>query len=240
MRIFKGFDEARNEIKRDLKEMGIQVQNTHMQDKIGKFPTLELINYAYTVLDPDPAQLEPTKPWALHEWSERLMGILGKKVNPGEAWKTRTDLDWSQFLENDGEPVKDISELVIGPKNFAYTYSERFALADQVRKVIEELKQNPESRQLYISMWNTQQDVNHLGKRRVPCSIGWHLMKREGLIHMTYTMRSCDFFTHWENDVYLAVRLLDHICETTGNIQGHFTQFINSFHVYEKDVAEVF
>ena len=57
---------------------------------------------------------------------------------------------------------------------------------------------------------------------------------------MTYLMRSCDYATHFQNDVYLAVRLLDYVAHAVGLEAGNFTHFIGSFHIYRKDAEGVF
>ena len=252
MRIFKTFEEAKGEIARDLKEMGIEVENERMQDKEGSFPTLELINYGYTVTKPHTIQLNPIQPWTGREWEDRLNGIEGSPSPLGTAWSSRSDnhMNWEQYLEYDGNPLpqgitldrmRQISPHAKNdPLRFAYAYGERLALNDQVLRVIRELRKNGPSRQLYISVWDPGTDIERIGVRRVPCSLGYHLMLRSGALHMTYTMRSCDFVTHWQNDCWLALHLLDYIAKKTGNSVGSFCQFINSFHVYSKDVADVF
>ena len=230
MRIFKNLTEARGEILRDFKEMGIDVANTHMQDKVGEFPTLELINYGYTILEPRAEHLNPSLEWATQEWLDRYEGITGHPVNPGKAWHKRSDI-WHGFIETD-------HSLHYG--KFSYTYSERFAGACQVLRIVEEIRSNPNSRQLYLSLWDPNLDIVRIGVRRVPCSLGWHFMVREKKLHVTYSMRSCDFVTHWDNDVWLTLQLLDYISSKTGIDTGRFSQFINSFHIYEKDVADIF
>jgi thymidylate synthase len=65
-------------------------------------------------------------------------------------------------------------------------------------------------------------------------------MLRRDQLHITYTMRSCDFVTHWQNDVWLAMKLQCLVARMTGNKPGQFCQFINSFHVYKNDVKDVF
>lgn len=251
-RIFKDFTEARGEIARDLKEMGVKVDNVMMQDKEGCFPTLELINYSYTVTQPMVQDLDPTMPWATTEWGDRVQAIMGNPSPLGTAWLTRADdkMDWSEFIEFDGRPLPHGVSLhearmahpraANDPVRLAYSYGERFALNDQVMRVIRELRRNPQSRQLYVAMWDPYQDSERLGVRRVPCSLGWHFMMRGGKLNITYSMRSCDFVTHWQNDVWLTMMLLDLVCMKTGNEPGQFSQFINSFHVYEQDVADVF
>lgn len=252
MRIFENFPEAFGEIARDLREMGIHVKNKKMQDKEGAFHTYELCNYGYTVLNPDFAHLEPTQPWAEVEWEDRLSGIENHPSNPGEAVDLREDdhMIWADYLEIGGRPlpygvtidslIKSQPHLANDPAIFAYTYSERFAINQQVWRIIRELRENPDSRQLYVSLWDPHHDCERLGVRRVPCSLGWHFLFRNERLHVTYFMRSCDFVTHFQNDVWLTLKLLHYVAENAGFKPGRFSQFINSFHVYEKDVKDVF
>jgi len=245
VRIFKNFTEAEGEIKRDLKEMGVRIEANRMQDKSGDFTTLELVNYGFTVLEPDIEHLRPTMPWAEVEWVERRRGINGNPVNPGKSWLQRRNL-WEEFLEIDRLPLPPKTGV---PNSFdipgcslqlAYTYPERFAMNSQVRKVISELRKNPFSRQLFVSMWDPHTDIDRIGHRRVPCSLGWHFILRNGKLHITYTMRSCDFINHWANDCWLTIVLLKYVAKEANYEVGQFCQFINSFHVYEQDVSEVF
>jgi len=245
MRILKNFREAEGEIKRDLKEMGLQIVANRMQDKTGDFNTLELINYGYTILEPRLEDLNPVMPWAEVEWVERRQGIEGNPVNPGRSFAHRTNV-WDEFIEIDGRPVPAGKKWTDEPvpvgsiTQMAYTYPERFAMNWQVRKIIYELRNHPASRQLFVSMWDPHQDIDRIGDRRVPCSLGWHFMLRDGKLHMTYYMRSCDFMTHWHNDCWLALKLLHYVAKAAGVEPGQYCQFINSFHVYEKDVEDVF
>lgn len=231
MRIYKDFPEAFGEIRRDLKEMGVNVNNVRMQDKHGSFPTLELRNYGYTVLEPRLTDLNPVQPWADAEWKERLSGIQGRPVNPGEAYKLRTDYEhikWEDYIDPK-------------TKRFSYSYGERFCTSSQVLRLIRELQKNPLSRQLYISLWDTIIDPQLMSRGlRVPCSIGWQLLVRDDKLHMTYKMRSCDFVTHFQNDIYLSMKLWEFIGMGAKIPLGDFSQIFDSLHVYEKDVKDVF
>lgn len=230
MRIYRNFPEAFEEIRRDLREMGVNVHTRTMQDKFiadnPDFATLELQNYSYCVTEPKYEDLKPTQPWADAEWDERESGCLGiAPDNPGEAWKLRHEV-WDQFREQDGR--------------FSYYYPERLREGAQVEYVIEALKRDNMSRQCFISIWNPELDPGRLGKRRVPCSIGYHLMFRDGGLDVSYYMRSCDFSTHYQNDIFFAMRLRDLVANHAGLPSGKFYHFINSLHVYQKDVKEVF
>lgn len=226
-RIFSNFREALGEIKRDLAEMGVRIHTATMQDKyigdLQDFETLELQNYLYTVTSPCLEDLDMTYPWFEHEWMDRLDGIWGHPQNPGTAWEHRRDV-WEEFL-HDGK--------------FSYTYSERLSLFDQVQNAINRLREDKFSRQLYIAMW-TPEDSTKLGHSRVPCTLGWHLQFRQGRLNMTYFMRSCDFFTHLSNDIGLSFAMQEFIANMVGLPTGHFSHYIASLHVYQKDVSEVF
>jgi thymidylate synthase len=225
MRIFSNFDEALKEIKRDLAEMGTEVHPQTMQDKFvgndDNYRTKELQNYDYTVKDAIQSitALKPTQPWADAEFGER---ISKTPLNPGVAYTLREDV-WDEFL-HDGK--------------FAYTYPER--LYQKIDRIVAELKKNPQSRQLFLNIWEGEDLTKLGGISRVPCSLGYLFQLRGGKLHMTYLMRSCDWATHFQNDVYLAVRMLNHVAHSAGVKPGNFTHFIGSFHIYRKDAEGVF
>lgn len=225
-RMFSNWPEAQNEIKRDLAELSVEVHPETMQDKYvgddADYITRELYNYTYTVLDADYRQVEGVhEDWMQQEWEDRLIGDL----NPGQAWKTRKEV-WKEFLEGERGG------------HFSYTYSERMG-GVHIQRIIEELKEHPTSRQLWLPVW-WPVDETRRGKRRVPCSLGYHFLHREGKLHVTYMMRSCDFITHFGNDVALACALNEYIADQAGIERGTFNHFVGSLHVYRKDVEGVF
>jgi len=224
-RLFADFPEAQNEITRDLAELGISVHTETMQDKNiandPQFATKELTNYTYTVLKPSYTEIEGVhEDWVNQEWQDRLVGDL----NPGRAWQMRKEV-WSQFLE-------------MPFRKFSYSYSQRMG-GKHIIKLVDELRRHPNSRQLWLPVWHLQ-DEDRRGNRRVPCSLGYWFVQREGALHLTYMMRSCDFYTHYGNDVALATMLLHFIAKNVELKVGTFTHFVGSLHVYAKDVAHVF
>ena len=243
MRIYINAEEMIEETKRDLAEMGIVVRPATMQDKYIKgnpdYETRELQNYSYCLLDAKSREIPGvSQPWADAEFQERVtdpwerdsggkrkLSPLPKFINPGEAWKLRKEV-WTEYL-HEGK--------------MAYTYNELLWNNDQTRKVINRLKEDPDSRQLWISLWDPEKDPDFLGGvSRVPCSLGYGLQVRDGKLNLHYVMRSCDFATHFRNDVYLAIKFLEWVAEKTGYPVGSFTHTIFSLHVYNKDVEGVF
>lgn len=233
MRIYQDFPEALNEIKRDLAELGVNVQTETMQaidiHDDPEYLTKELQNYIYQVLSPDYGDIEGVhEKWVNQEWKDRLAGGL----NPGLAWKERKDV-WEPLLDR-----KKIGE-GRGPGRFSYTYSERMG-GEYLYSIIEELKTHPHSRQLYLPVWSQLTDYKRRGKKRVPCSLGYWFVMREGAIHLTYMMRSCDLFTHYPNDIAMASVMQHYVADQTSHEVGTFTHWIGSLHCYKKDVADVF
>lgn len=241
MRIYINAEEMIEETKRDLAEMGIVVRPATMQDKYVKgnpdYETRELQNYSYCILDAKSRDIPGvTQPWADAEFQERITDpwvrsprdghpMSSRYINPGQAWKLRKEV-WSEYLHNG---------------RMAYTYNELLWKNDQLTKVIDRLKEDPDSRQLWISLWNPEKDPDFLGGvSRVPCSLGYGLQVRDGKLNLHYVMRSCDFATHFRNDVYLAIKFLEWVAEKTGYQVGSFTHTIFSLHVYNKDVEGVF
>lgn len=222
MRFFSNFKDANNEIKRDLAELGVSVHPQTMQDKDIEddpgFNTRELLNYTYTVVAPSLKDLNPSQPWADAEFQERITFVAGEQ---GEAWKLRPEV-WTEFHD----------------RGFGYTYGERYE--PSLREIIDELQEHPESRQLYLSVWDNIVDPGRFGRVRVPCSLGYWFAKRDGHLHMTYMQRSADFATHFENDQYLSRKLQEYVASEVGIPAGRFAHWIGSLHVYQKDVAGVF
>lgn len=231
MRLYTNAKETFEEIKRDLAEMGLWVHPKTMQDKNIEgnpdYETIELQNYCYTILDAKSIDIpNVSQPWADAEFKERITKpIDGQFINPGEAYKLREDV-WNEFLHNG---------------KLGYTYNELLWNNNQFEKIVDRLKEDPDSRQLWISLWDPNRDADLLGGiSRVPCSLGYCFQVREGKLNMHYVMRSCDFSTHFANDVYLAIKLLEYVAELTGYEVGSFTHTIFSLHVYRKDIKGVF
>jgi thymidylate synthase len=234
------WEEAYEEIKRDLAEMGILVKPKTMQDKNiegnSDYETKELQNYCYTLLNAKSSDIiGVTQPWADAEFRERVAypsiatvenGVEKPiTINPGKAWELRKDI-WTEYM-HEGK--------------MAYTYNERIWQNYQLTKIIERLKEDHDSRQLWLSIWDPNVDTDKLGGiSRVPCSLGYNFQFRDGKLNIHYVMRSCDFNTHFTNDVYLAIKLLEYVAHETGLEVGSFTHTMFSLHVYKKDLKNVF
>lgn len=224
MRVFKNCLEAFNEVQRDLAELGVVVKTKSYQDKIiegdEEFATKELQGYSFCIVDSsDKDLMVDNLPWCKAEFSER---VADRKVNPGRAWRLRKDV-WAEFKHS----------------KFEYTYNER--LRGQVMEAVEVLRNDAGSRQAVITIYDRWKDhKNRGGKARIPCSMMYQFMVRDGKLDVVYIMRSCDFYTHSRNDVWMACELRDHIASLVGMERGKFIGFFSSLHGFKKDMEGVF
>jgi thymidylate synthase len=227
MRIYKSAYEVFSEVLRDADEMGIIVkpksyQNKNIEGLLG-FETKELQMYSYTLTAlPDPENLflfegQEARRWADSEFAER---VSVRVLNPGNAWLLRKWV-WEEFLDSNGK--------------FDYSYNER--IRPNLERVMDELKRNPDTRQAWLPIF-WENDPHHIGgKKRVPCSLGYHFMVREGRLDMVYIQRSGDIVRHWGNDIYLAWSMKNFVAKQTGFEPGYLMHTTFSLHSYQRDWA---
>lgn len=225
MRVYGDAYELMSEVFREVYEMGHIVHPYSMQNKIVKdnddYVTKEITNYSYSLTTlrkekylffADPR----AKEWADQEFFER---IDSQYVNPGKAWKLRKDL-WEQFLNELGQ--------------FDYSYNRRIGFS--LNEVINELERNPDSRQAIIAIWDPMKDPAGMGGAfRIPCSMYYQLLVRDGMVNIIYNQRSADVVTHFGNDVYLAYQLMLYISIALRLKAGYLFHNIGSLHAYKKD-----
>jgi len=224
-RIFANCKEAINEIERDIHEMGVLCHPHSMQNKIVKdddnYSTKEVQNYSFTILDMSDRDdiVGENLEWCKAEYYERINPAF---KNPGTAWKLRKDV-WEEFLI-DGK--------------FDYTYNER--LQWQIDGIVDELKENPDSRQCIIQIHDRNIDASRMRTLRIPCSMYYQFMIRRGKLDVIYNMRSSDFDTHFTNDIWLADALRVFIADCIGIESGLLHMNIGSLHRYKNYTKHVF
>jgi thymidylate synthase len=231
MRFYRDFPEALNELRRELREMGVKLHTKSVQNMdISNNPDyemLEITNYAYVVLKPEIA-LIPLKDaqWCQEEFGERISGLPS---NPGFAYLLRKEY-WEQFFSkikgNSRNPVMD------------YSYPER--MFQQLPSIVSALKKDLYTRRAFLPIFSNKDDWAEDMDVRIPCSLGYWFSYRQDQLNMTYLQRSADFSEHFNNDIWLAARLKDYVAEKLGVKSGSFTHWLGSLHIFSKDVKGVF
>jgi len=229
MRVFGDCYELMSEVMRDVYEMGHKVHPHSMQNKIVKdddnFETKEIINYSYCLTSMSRKDylfiISKSLKWAMAEFEERIESRFDEgHVNPGEAWKLRPEV-WKQFINEEGK--------------FDYTYNERIDPVGRLYFIVDELKTNPDSRQCVLPIFYPRDLYEMGGQKRIPCSLHYQFLLRDGRLNIVYNQRSADVVTHFGNDVFLAWMLMSHVAKEVGVKEGYLFHNIASLHAYKKD-----
>jgi thymidylate synthase len=120
-------------------------------------------------------------------------------------------------------------------KDCASDHGIRTDSVDQLDIVVQELKNHPNTRQAVVSIWDAEKDMHRLNKRRIPCSLSYQFLRRDGKLDVVYTSRSSDAVTLLPSDIYQALRLQSFIAEQVNVPTGKFTHMIGSLHIYKKN-----
>lgn len=198
--------------------------------------------------------VKPNLPWAENQFLER---VDGKPLNPGETFK-----GWPWYRGN----VEQHKE----QGKFSHTYMERYwpkhagsILGGQIghnvgirydygdlNDVVNLLAREPTTRQAYLPVFFPE-DTGAVHGERVPCSLGYLFLMRENKLNITYYIRSCDFYRHFRDDVYMTARLCQWVleqCQAHMNVRtelwanvtpGRLTMHIGSLHVFEGDLPKL-
>ena len=247
---FATFDGAIGAAYDALKNWGQDVPVARWQgvDTKGTFRELLFFNFSVPVdrtggLDSLREEIKPNLPWADDHFAER---VGGKPTNPGEAYKW-----WPHWMD-------DMATLSLVDGKFSHTYQERlwpserradedgvlgtyrrrgaYGVAGNLYDVVKLLRKDPLTRQAYVPIWYPE-DTGATHGARVPCTIGYFFIQRNGKLHMRYHIRSCDFNRYFRDDIYMAVRLQLWMVGQLHHpvMPGNFLMDIDSLHVLGRD-----
>lgn len=191
-------------------------------------------------------KVQPNMPWAEDHFQER---VSGQPLNPPpshEWWPFNVDQNIDHT--NQGK--------------FSHTYPERIWAKDAIENrsikatdepqgirfnygdledVVMLMKRSPYTRQAYLPIWFPE-DTGARHGERVPCTIGYHFLTRRDSLtlkdrtRITYFIRSCDFIRYFRDDVYMAGRLLQWMCNQLGTEPDKLVMNIISLHIFKDDL----
>ncbi len=198
-------------------------------------------------------------PWAEDHFMER---VSGQALNPTPSheywpWNRGNDKHMANgkfdhtYPERFWPKIANISGM--GTDDFAAGGRQgiRFDYGD-LNDVVDLLVREPMTRQAYLPVWFPEDTGAKGGTGRVPCTLGYQFLIRQGFMTMTYFMRSCDYVRHLRNDIYMAGRLLQWVvdefnrwshdgthpngtCEFEPVRVGDLDMFITSLHLFVGD-----
>lgn len=184
------------------------------------------------------ADIRPNIPWAEDHFLERVSGV---PHNPPPSH------EWWPHAQRANDEHREAGK-------FSHTYPERFwptyagdrtqALegvrypAGDLADLVELLQGRPGTRQAYLPVWFPEDlAAANRHEQRVPCTLGYHFLIRDGKLKIVYYIRSCDFYRHFRDDVYMAGRLAQWVAEKISNgvTPTKLVMHISSLHIFEAE-----
>jgi hypothetical protein len=166
--------------------------------------------------------IRPDMPWAEGHFQER---VAGNAVNPGD-WHDKWPYHAGavELHQHGGKYDHNYMER-FWPTDVESSFSEsgtfygyRFQVGD-LQDVVHQLVDNPGTRQAYLPIFFPE-DTGATQGQRVPCTLGYHFIIRNGQLHVQYNMRSCEIYRHFTNDVYMATRLAHWMAQKFNNFMS--------------------
>lgn len=103
----------------------------------------------------------------------------------------------------------------------------------QYDAIIERLKNDPDSRQAVVTIWNPQYDLQH-SKRDYPCTILHQFRIRDNKLNMSVYMRSNDVWLGAAYDFFQFTRVQIAMAWVLGIAPGTYAHHVGSLHIYEQ------
>jgi thymidylate synthase len=160
---------------------------------------------------------------------QELLWFISGDTNAHTLKKVGVSI-WDEWADEDGE---------LGPVYGAQWRRWRAAGAtddspaveiDQLARLVEEIRQNPDSRRLIVSAWN----VGELPSMKLPpCHLLYQFNVHGDRLHCSMTMRSCDVFLGLPFNIASYALLTMMIAQVTGLEPGDLILSLGDTHVYQ-------
>ncbi|RPH72698.1 MAG: hypothetical protein EHM78_02005 [Myxococcaceae bacterium] len=204
------------------------------------------------------------RPWADDHFLER---VGGEPLNPGTQWakwpwglsaaKFKTERFNHTYMERLWPKFARRTDDGVLPKPPAGEYGLRkwpavdnrpkYGIAHgygDLQDLIDLLAREPHTRQAYIPLFFPEDTGLSDGGRKV-CTLGYQIMVRDKRAMIWYPLRSCDLIRHYNDDCYLAVRLLLWVIEQCRRLNPQvwneivpwtYSMHMTSLHVFKNDM----
>lgn len=249
MKSFGNFKDAINWSQHKLHDYGYEIQTEKWQgiEIDDKHAMWETLNTSFTCpiandLEELKNQIKPNLPWADDHFLERVSRIPYNPP-PSHEWWPFSQKSNNQFREH--QEFSHTYPERIWPKQAGNTPPHKGLRYDygDFDDVISLLEREPLTRQAYLPMFFPE-DTGVLHGGRIPCSIGWHFIRRGNWLHVVYQLRSCDIMRHFRDDIYLACRknlwVLDELKKRDPEkwnhiLPGTLTMHVTSLHCFKNE-----
>ena len=149
------------------------------------------------------------------------------------AWQFMGTQDPDWILEKAPKVWQDFVE--DGKLKTAYGYRWRNHFGrDQLQLAVNELRDNPTNRQLFVSAWDPSTDgLGGPQPKNIPCPVGFTVSRSRNVIHMSVFIRSSDVFVGLPYDIMGYALTLDAIAAQVGCSPGTLHLTLAHPHIYK-------
>jgi thymidylate synthase len=178
---------------------------------------------------------------ALFNVSFSLLNPVAKVITiPERKFKEDYALYEYAWYKSGNRDASEISEkakiwknmMIPGTTEVNSNYGYFFNKNNQLNRVVQELKNNPDTRRAVVVHY----DLNELDRYKydTPCNVVLNFYIKDHKLHLTIFARSIDLWYGFGNDQYCFAKLMEEVSEITGYSVGKMNWFITNLHLYEK------
>lgn len=158
---------------------------------------------------------------------------------PWRKWSPKyAEREWEWYLSQNRsvEEIKKYAptwDKMHGGDNLVMSnYGWQWGRNNQLDKVIEQLRENPDTRQAWISIYDGKEKDFY--QHDTPCTLAVGFDTVDGFLNMTVIMRSCDLVYGFCNDQYCFSKLQQKVASELFMQPGYYYHFSHDLHIYEK------
>ena len=201
-------NEAYNYFLNEIRSVGIDFAGTRA-----------LFNVGFTIIDPLANRIQnEERQWNLKyaeaEWQWYLSGDPNIKAL-GDIYGKVPEI-WKRMADDKG----------CVNSNYGYQWQR----SDQLRKVVADLKENPETRQAAISIYDAKEKAAY--QHDTPCTYAIQFTIVNNRLDMCVTMRSNDLWYGFCNDQYCFSELQRYVAMRIDKEVGEYYHFAHNLHLY--------
>jgi len=157
------------------------------------------------------------------------------------------EAEWQWYLSGD-DSVDKLGEIygkvpaiwermALGPKRLVNSnYGYQWERGHQLDKVVQQLKDNPNTRQAAISIYDGK-EINKY-RKDTPCTYAVQFTVVDNKLNMCVVMRSNDLWFGFCNDQYQFSKLQEMVSKRTGYDVGTYYHFAHNLHLYDDQLPE--
>jgi len=152
--------------------------------------------------------------------------------------KSYADVEWNWYLHGnlDPTPVASIAKIWNSVKDenglVRSNYGYQWRRENQLQKVIELLKSDPQTRKASISLYDGKEIDQY--KFDTICTYAINFYIESNKLNMSVMMRSNDLVFGFCNDQYCFSKLQQLVADELNLETGIYNHFVNDLHIYER------